>query len=150
MLRPTLPLFSKAVRLPLNSKKANRDFYKGTRTGNPLRRTRIALMSHHGSRIQRDPATGREKTWTIMGHRLDESRMMSFVVPPGLEGCSLKPYVQRAFSPAADAEGVPHLRGGYPAVTRNKEVEEGVALGEGGLDAVSYEEARRVIWNRRS
>lgn len=62
----------------------------------------------------------------------------------------LKPYVQRSFSPKADAEGVPHLRGGYPAVTRGKETEEGVPLGKGGLDAVSYEEARRIIWNRRS
>lgn len=29
MFRPTLALFSKASRLPLTSKKANKDFYKG-------------------------------------------------------------------------------------------------------------------------
>lgn len=90
-MRPTISLFSKALRHPLSSKRGNKDYYKGTRTGNVLLKKRMPYLSHGGTRIQLD-AKGRERTWTMPkdrvdgSGRLDESKMTSFVVPPGLEG----------------------------------------------------------------
>ncbi|CAO1615219.1 unnamed protein product [Parajaminaea phylloscopi] len=82
-MRPSTTWLSKALRLPLNSKRGNADFYKGTRTGNILRRRRLPLMGHQGTRVQTDQ-NGREKVWTVRTHRIDESKIPSFVVPPGL------------------------------------------------------------------
>lgn len=82
-MRPTLGNLSKALRLPLNSKKANKDFYKGTRTGNILRMKRVAYIDGEG-KPQFDQH-GRQKTWTKRrGITIDESRLDSYVVPPGL------------------------------------------------------------------
>ncbi|KAL4403033.1 hypothetical protein ACI68E_000815 [Malassezia pachydermatis] len=91
MFRATQAAFSKASRLPLNSKKANKDFYKGTRAGNVLLRKRIALADRQGNQLY--DAQGRPRTWNLRTHRLDEGRMVSFVVPPGLADTKLKPYV---------------------------------------------------------
>lgn len=91
MLRPSAPLLSKASRLPLNSKRANKDFYKGTRTGNIMRRKRIALADSQGN--QHYDELGRPRTWNLRTHRIDEARMPSFVVPPGLADTKLRPYV---------------------------------------------------------
>ncbi|WFD32274.1 hypothetical protein MSPP1_003319 [Malassezia sp. CBS 17886] len=91
MLRATAPVGSKASRLPLTSKKANKDFYKGTRTGNVMRRQRIALADRQGNQLY--DAQGRARTWNLRTHRLEETRMVSFVVPPGLADTDLKPYV---------------------------------------------------------
>ena len=91
MLRPSAPLLSKASRLPLNSKRANKDFYKGTRAGNILRRKRIALADSQGN--QHYDELGRPRTWNLRTHRIDEARMPSFVVPPGLADTKLRPYV---------------------------------------------------------
>ena len=91
MLRPSAPLLSKASRLPLNSKRAGKDFYKGTGTGNILRRKRIALADSQGN--QHYDELGRPRTWNLRTHRIDEARMVSFVVPPGLADTRLKPYV---------------------------------------------------------
>lgn len=91
MLRPSAPLLSKASRLPLNSKRAGKDFYKGTGTGNILRRKRIALADSQGN--QHYDELGRPRTWNLRTHRIDEARMPSFVVPPGLADTKLRPYV---------------------------------------------------------
>lgn len=82
-MRPTLNLLSKASRLPLNSKKANKDFYKGTGTGNILVRKRIAVANRRSGEPILDEY-GRVKTWNLKVNRLDESRITSYVVPPGL------------------------------------------------------------------
>ncbi|WFC98943.1 hypothetical protein MYAM1_001676 [Malassezia yamatoensis] len=82
---------SKASRLPLNSKRANKDFYKGTRTGNIMQRKRIALADRAGNQLK--DGLGRGRTWNLRTHRIDESRTISFVVPPGLNDTKLKPYV---------------------------------------------------------
>lgn len=82
-MRPSLSLFSKASRLPLTSKRGNKDFYKGTRTGNILRRKRIATFERStGKQIYGDD--GMPKSWTLMGRNIDESRVTSYIVPPGL------------------------------------------------------------------
>ena len=91
MLRPSAPLLSKASRMPLNSKKANKDFYKGTRTGNILRRKRIALADSRGNQHYDD--FGRPLSWNLRTHRIDEARMPSFVVPPGLEDTKVRLHV---------------------------------------------------------
>ena len=91
MFRASQPTLSKASRLPLNSKKANKDFYKGTRAANVLMRKRIALADPKGNQLYDDK--GRARTWNLRTHRLDESRMTSFVVPPGLADTKLRPYV---------------------------------------------------------
>jgi hypothetical protein len=82
-MRPSLALLSKASRLPLNSKRGNKDFYKGTRTGNILRRKRIATFNRStGAQIYQED--GSPKSWTLMGMNIDEARMTSYIVPPGL------------------------------------------------------------------
>lgn len=73
---------AKALRLPLNSKKANKDFYKGTGTGNILRRKRIASIDKFGNRLKDEH--GRPREWTLMQKHMDERRLPSYVVPPGL------------------------------------------------------------------
>ncbi|KAN0061008.1 hypothetical protein ACQY0O_006742 [Thecaphora frezii] len=91
MFKPTPSLCSKASRLPLTSKKGNRDFFKGTRTGNIMKRKRIATSDPRGNQIYDE--YGRPKSWTIKMHRIDESRVPSYVVPPGLAETNLRPYV---------------------------------------------------------
>ncbi|EDP44058.1 hypothetical protein MGL_1455 [Malassezia globosa CBS 7966] len=91
MFRATQTTLSKASRLPLNSKKANKDFYKGTRAANVLMRKRIALSDPKGNQLFDEQ--GRPRTWNLRTHRLDEMRMVSYVVPPGLADTQLKPYV---------------------------------------------------------
>ena len=82
-MRPTLALFSKASRLPLTSKRGNKDFYKGTRTGNIMRRKRIAQADRFTGRQMYDDL-GRPSTWTMKTNLIDESRVTSYIVPPGL------------------------------------------------------------------
>lgn len=82
-MRPTLSLFSKASRLPLTSKRGNKDFYKGTRTGNIMRRQRIAQADRFTGRQFYDEF-GRPNTWTMMTREIDESKVTSYIVPPGL------------------------------------------------------------------
>ncbi|KAK0519151.1 hypothetical protein OC835_007627 [Tilletia horrida] len=90
-MRATLTALSKALRLPLTSKRGNKDFYKGTRTGNVMRRKRIALTDKNGQQLY--DATGRVRTWNLKTDQIDESRIPCFVVPPGLAETKLKPYV---------------------------------------------------------
>ncbi|CAO1636666.1 unnamed protein product [Jaminaea pallidilutea] len=147
-MRPTISLFSKALRHPLSSKRGNKDYYKGTRTGNVLLKKRMPYLSHGGTRIQLD-AKGRERTWTMPkdrvdgSGRLDESKMTSFVVPPGLEGTQLKPYVHRN----EHTQGTPTPVSGYATF---EDEERGVVLPPGGLEGRSYEALRRLIWSRRA
>lgn len=82
MFKPTQVACSKASRLPLTSKKANRDFYKGTRTGNIMRRKRIATADPRGRQLLDED--GNERYWHLKTNRIDEARVPSFVVPPGL------------------------------------------------------------------
>ncbi|EPQ28379.1 uncharacterized protein PFL1_04206 [Pseudozyma flocculosa PF-1] len=91
MFKPTPSLCSKASRLPLTSKKGNRDFFKGTRTGNIMRRKRIATSDPAGRQLY--DKNGRELSWTIKTHRIDEARVPSYIVPPGLAETKLRPYV---------------------------------------------------------
>ncbi|KDN36357.1 hypothetical protein K437DRAFT_241230 [Tilletiaria anomala UBC 951] len=112
---PTAVTLSKASRLPLTSKQANKNFYKGTRTGNVLLRKRIALVTRTTG-AQLYDAQGHERTWNKrVGGRLDESRMVSFVVPPGLADTKLKPYV---FTGKESESGVPRPERGYPGGPR--------------------------------
>jgi len=84
-MRPSPATLSKASRLPLNSKKGNKNFYKGVGVTNVLRRTRIALVNRNTGEQLYDHKTGKELTWNKRREaQLDESRMVSFVVPPGL------------------------------------------------------------------
>ncbi|KAK0549117.1 hypothetical protein OC846_001003 [Tilletia horrida] len=108
-MRSTLELFSKALRLPLTSKRGNKDFYKGTRTGNIMKRKRIALTDRNGKAIL--DAEGRQKTWNLKTAELDESRIPCFVVPPGLAETQLKPYV---FIGSAADGGVIRPSPGFP------------------------------------
>lgn len=82
-MRPTLNLFAKASRLPLNSKKANKDFYKGTGTGNIMRRKRLAVAIRTTGEQLYDEFD-RPRTWNLTTHRLDEARIPSYIVPPGM------------------------------------------------------------------
>lgn len=82
MFKPTQVACSKASRLPLNSKKANKDFYKGTRTGNIMRRKRIATADPRGKQLY--DKNGRERYWHLKTDRIDEARVPNYVVPPGL------------------------------------------------------------------
>lgn len=82
MFKPTQVACSKASRLPLNSKKANRDFYKGTRTGNIMRRKRIATADPQGNQLY--DKNGDERYWHLKTKRIDEARLPNYVVPPGL------------------------------------------------------------------
>ncbi|CDR88055.1 uncharacterized protein SPSC_03641 [Sporisorium scitamineum] len=91
MFKPTQVACSKASRLPLNSKKANRDFYKGTRTGNIMRRKRIATADPRGNQLY--DTNGRERYWHLKTKRIDEARVPNYVVPPGLAETKLRPYV---------------------------------------------------------
>ncbi|WFD36654.1 hypothetical protein MCUN1_003541 [Malassezia cuniculi] len=131
MLRPSAPLLSKASRMPLNSKKANKDFYKGTRTGNILRRKRIALADSRGN--QHFDELGRPRTWNLRTHRIDESRIPSFVVPPGLADTKV--------SATAD-ELRPYVYIGAPTDGGNQRPEPGVPdapkMSSGGMDGEYY------------
>ncbi|SNX82726.1 uncharacterized protein MEPE_01432 [Melanopsichium pennsylvanicum] len=91
MFKPTQVACSKASRLPLNSKKANRDFYKGTRTGNIMRRKRIATADPRGNQLY--DKNGNQRYWHLKTNQIDESRVPNFVVPPGLAETKLRPYV---------------------------------------------------------
>jgi large subunit ribosomal protein L41 len=82
-MRPSSSLWSKASRLPLNSKKANKDFYKGTRTGNIMVRKRIAVANRFTGEQLYDK-DDRRKSWNLKTHRIDEGRVPSYIVPPGL------------------------------------------------------------------
>ncbi|KAE8208904.1 hypothetical protein CF319_g3164 [Tilletia indica] len=108
-MRSSLALFSKALRLALTSKRANKDFYKGTRTGNIMRRKRIALTDRNGKQLH--DAEGRVRHWNLKTEQLDESRIPCFVVPPGLAETQLKPYV---FMGDAKDGGVSRPRPGFP------------------------------------
>ncbi|CAD6955304.1 unnamed protein product [Tilletia controversa] len=108
-MRSTLALFSKALRLPLTSKRANKDFYKGTRTGNIMRRKRIALTDRTGKQLH--DADGRVRHWNLKTEQLDESRIPCFVVPPGLAETQLKPYV---FMGETKDGGVSRPQPGFP------------------------------------
>ncbi|GAA5980556.1 hypothetical protein JCM11641_006679 [Rhodosporidiobolus odoratus] len=78
-MRASLSLLSKASRAPLNSKQANKEFYKGT-----------GSLPGLGPKRQGRHA-GRSKAPYI----LMEERMRTFVVPEGLNGTDLKPYVSK-------------------------------------------------------
>ena len=82
MFKPTQVACSKASRLPLNSKKANRDFYKGTRTGNIMRRKRIATADPRGNQLY--DKDGNQRYWHLKTKQIDEARVPAYVVPPGL------------------------------------------------------------------
>lgn len=56
-----------------------------------MQRKRIALADPRGNQLYDEQ--GRGRTWNLKTHRIDEGRMPSFVVPPGLEDTPLKPYV---------------------------------------------------------
>lgn len=84
-MRPTFASCAKALQLPLSSKRANKDFYKGTRTGNILKMKRVAYIDGKGN--PQFDRQGRQRTWTKRLNNktvIDESRLDSFVVPPGL------------------------------------------------------------------
>lgn len=82
MFKPTQVACSKASRLPLTSKKANRDFYKGTRTGNIMRRKRIATADPRGNQLYDKNAN--QRYWHLKTKQIDEARIPAYVVPPGL------------------------------------------------------------------
>ncbi|PWN49073.1 hypothetical protein IE53DRAFT_388726 [Violaceomyces palustris] len=125
MFKPTQALFSKASRLPLNSKKGNKDFYKGTRTGNIMMRKRIATSDRTGKQLY--DKNGREMSWTKMTNRIDESRVPSYIVPPGLAETPLRPYV---FMGEALEGGVPKRPDpGMPSYPR---------MGKEGFNGVYY------------
>ncbi|SAM78355.1 uncharacterized protein UBRO_02012 [Ustilago bromivora] len=105
MFKPTQVTCSKASRLPLTSKKANRDFYKGTRTGNIMRRKRIATADSRGTQLY--DKGGRERYWHLKTARIDEARIPNYVVPPGLAETKLRPYV---FIGASNEGGVSRKR----------------------------------------
>ncbi|WFD07125.1 hypothetical protein MVES1_002482 [Malassezia vespertilionis] len=50
------------------------------RTGNIMRRKRIALADRSGNQLY--DAQGRERTWNLQTHRIDERHMVSFVLKP--------------------------------------------------------------------
>ncbi|KAL9940094.1 hypothetical protein V8E36_000799 [Tilletia maclaganii] len=108
-MRRTLTLLSKALRLPLTSKRANKDFYKGTRTGNIMKRKRIALTDKNGKQLFHPD--GRARIWNLKTERIDESRVPCFIVPPGLAETQLKPYV---FMGDTKDGGVSRPQPGYP------------------------------------
>lgn len=82
MFKSTQITLSKASRLPLNSKKANRDFFKGTRTGNIMRRKRIATADPKGTPLF--DKNGNQRYWHLKTGQIDEARVPNYVVPPGL------------------------------------------------------------------
>lgn len=88
-MRPTLAAASKAMRLPLHSKRANKDFYKGTRTGNIMVRKRIAVANRFSGEPLEDDL-GRVRSWNLKTNRIDESRVASYVVPPGLHDARVR------------------------------------------------------------
>ncbi|PWN95874.1 hypothetical protein FA09DRAFT_321993 [Tilletiopsis washingtonensis] len=134
--RPTLALLSKASRLPLSSKKGNKDFYKGTRTPNVLLRKRIALADKHGMQLYDE--FGRPATWNKRTHRIDEARVPAYIVPPGLADTPLRPYV---YMGPASSSGVPMPAPGYPGGPKMEP--------KRGLDADYYEAVSEEIWQRR-
>ncbi|PBK93239.1 hypothetical protein ARMGADRAFT_1080392 [Armillaria gallica] len=81
---PTLARLSKASRRPLTSKRAGKDFYKGTR--------QTALPG--------GPRTGAPGKHVIRGkakYRLLDEKVRIFIAPPieAIESSPLKPYVER-------------------------------------------------------
>ncbi len=90
MFKPTQVTFSKASRLPLNSKKANRDFFKGTRTGNIMRRKLslplILVATNYTIRMEtNDTGISRQNKSTKRGYpttstsRLAETKLRPYV-----------------------------------------------------------------------
>ncbi|EJU02251.1 hypothetical protein DACRYDRAFT_41634, partial [Dacryopinax primogenitus] len=82
---PTRPVLSKASRLPLISKHANKDFYKGNRV----------------SALPGGPRTGAPGRHVVRGkgkYRLDDTKVRVFIAPPQevLRTTALKPYVSTA------------------------------------------------------
>lgn len=88
-MRPSLAVLSKASRLPLNSKKANKDFYKGTRTGNIMVRKRLPVANRNTGEQLYDDA-GNPRTWNVKTARIDEARVPSYIVPPGIAQCRVR------------------------------------------------------------
>ncbi|GAA5970394.1 hypothetical protein JCM3765_005684 [Sporobolomyces pararoseus] len=78
-MHSTLSLLSKASRMPLVSKQANKNFYKGT-----------GSLPGLGPKRQ-----GRHGTRSKAPYLLMPERMRSFVVPASLETTDLKPYVSK-------------------------------------------------------
>ncbi|KAG7448333.1 uncharacterized protein BT62DRAFT_890834 [Guyanagaster necrorhizus] len=81
---PTLARFSKASRRPLTSKRAGKDFYKGTRQ----------------SALPGGPRTGAPGKHVIRGkakYRLLDEKVRIFIAPPieAIESSPLKAYVER-------------------------------------------------------
>ena len=160
-MRPSLSLWSKASRLPLNSKKANKDFYKGTRTGNIMVRKRIAVANRNTGEDLYDDR-GRVRTWNLKTHRIDENRVTSYIVPPGLEDSKVRVQCKtdalRKWP--TDLSPLPQLQPlVFLGTKTNNGVEERPSTGGypgagkmrpgGGLDAAFYEQLRPSIWERR-
>lgn len=85
-MHSTLTLFSKALRFPLTSKRGNKDFYKGTRAGNILRRKRLGAVSRLGQVLKDVTPSGRvvDRVEYRRVMHIDETKVPSFIVPPGL------------------------------------------------------------------
>ncbi|UZJ51685.1 hypothetical protein CBS101457_001005 [Exobasidium rhododendri] len=137
-MRPSLALWSKASRLPLNSKKANKDFYKGTRAGNIMIRKRIAVANRNTGEQLYDEDE-RERTWNLKTHRIDEGRVTSYIVPPGLSASTLRPLVFLGKRAEGGVESRPDH--GYPGAAKMRQ--------GGGLDAQVYMDVRHDIIQRR-
>ncbi|GAA6059293.1 hypothetical protein JCM10212_006686 [Sporobolomyces blumeae] len=78
-MRPSLSLASKASRMPLVSKQANKEYYKGT-----------GSLPGLGPKRQ-----GRHTANSKAPYLLMPERMRTFVVPTGLNQSDLKPYVAK-------------------------------------------------------
>ncbi|PWN94195.1 hypothetical protein FA10DRAFT_248806 [Acaromyces ingoldii] len=138
-MRPTLNLFAKASRLPLNSKKANKDFYKGTGTGNIMRRKRLAVAIRTTGEQLYDEFD-RPRTWNLMTHRLDEARIPSYIVPPGMADSRLRPLVFLG-EKEDQGKGKDRPLPGYPMGHKMK--------ARAGMDGAYYEQMREDIIERR-
>ncbi|GAA5928316.1 mitochondrial 54S ribosomal protein mL41 MRPL27 [Sporobolomyces koalae] len=123
-MHSTLSLLSKASRMPLVSKQANKNFYKGTGSMPGLGPKR---QGRHG---------GRSKA----PYLLMPERMRTFVVPASLESTDLKPYVSKNVKietndgtwPVADSKADPYSkRGGL--------------YGERGFDGKYYLQLARYL-----
>ena len=53
-----------------------------------MRRKRIALADRQGNQLF--DKLGRERTWNLKTHLIDEARMPSYVVPPGLANTEVR------------------------------------------------------------
>ncbi|KAJ7590666.1 hypothetical protein C8J56DRAFT_824397 [Mycena floridula] len=85
-MRPTLSCLSKASRTPLTGKRANKDFFKGTRQ---------AILP---GGVLRTGAPGKHIIGGSGKYRLLDERIRVYVAPPlaEIEASELKPYVHRA------------------------------------------------------